>query len=83
MADNTNRGWHGDSEGHREVAKERTKTKTNWWPLLFIPVAFVLGWGASDASDNADDQAYNSQAERGVGGGPDSPSISPEMESAR
>lgn len=41
MADNNSgRGWHGDSEGHREVSKK----KTNWWPLLFLPVAFALGW---------------------------------------
>ena len=77
MAAQDGRGWHGDSEGHREAAEERNDT--NWWPLLFIPVAFLVGWWANDTVDNASqNQARNNQAETGVGGGPDSTTISPE-----
>ena len=84
---NDNKGWHGDSEGHREAAKERTetKTKTNWWPLLFLPIAFVAGWGMGEAGNNQE-QAYDrgAQTQPGVGGGPEvSPSISPDMDTAR
>ena len=70
MADD-NRGWHGDPEGHRDAGRER-KSKTNWWPLLFLPVAFVIGWAGGDASDNNENrQAYTNQTQPGVGGGPD------------
>lgn len=77
MADD-NRGWHGDPEGHRDAARDRRedgrerKSKTNWWPLLFLPVAFVIGWAGGDASDNNNrEQAYTNQTQPGVGGGPD------------
>jgi hypothetical protein len=68
MADN-NRGWTGDSEGHRQAARESHKSKTNWWPLLFIPVAFGIGWWGGDKSNDQNQQSY--QAQPGVGGGPE------------
>lgn len=78
MANNNGRGWHGDPEGHREAAKERDK-KTNWWPLLLLPVAFAVGWLGHDATnDNNREVASENRMQPGVGGGPDTPSVSPE-----
>lgn len=66
------RGWRGDPEGHRAAARESHRSKTSWWPLLFLPVAFVIGWVSGDAADNNENrQASTNQTQPGVGGGPD------------
>jgi hypothetical protein len=75
MADNQGRGWHGDSEGHREASKERNEGGFNWLPLLLLPLAFFVGWGANEAMGNNNDQTYQSQP--GVGGGPNTPCVTP------
>lgn len=73
------KGWHGDSEGHAEAARERNKT--NWWPLLAIPLAFFVGMASTSAFDrNNNDQAQNYQSESGVGGAGYTPCVSPGME---
>lgn len=75
MADNSKgRGWHGDPEGHAEAARERDKF--NWWPLLAIPVAFVIGWGAAQTT-NPDNQMTRNGTEVGVGGGPGTECVTP------
>lgn len=71
MADNKGRGWHGDSQGHAEASRERDDKKTNWLPLLLLPVAFFLGWAGHDAASNDTSEiASESQMQPGVGGGP-------------
>ena len=70
MADE-NRDWRENNDERREVTRER-RSRTNWWPLLFLPVAFVIGWVGGDAADNTSrDQAYTNQTQPGIGGGPD------------
>lgn len=74
MADNQGRGWHGDSEGHADAARERDKdNKFNWLPLLLLPVAFAIGWGANEAMGNEDTRGQTAQTQQyGIGGGPGS-----------
>lgn len=77
MANNQQgRGWHGDPEGHAEAARERNKT--NWWPLLLVPLALFIGWAGRDALGYDNDRAYN-QTSTGVGGGPYTPCVSPQV----
>lgn len=67
MANNKGRGWHGDSEEHHQAAMERDKF--NWWPLLFIPLAFFVGMGVDRiATDDA--RTGDVGIQRGIGGGP-------------
>lgn len=55
-----------DTERHHN-----REEKTNWWPLLLIPIAFFIGWGANAATDNANDRASTGNSmQYGVGGGP-------------
>ena len=75
MANTQGRGWHGDPEGHADAARERNKT--NWWPLLLVPLALFVGWGARDVVGHDNDRAYNNQSQTGVGGGPYTPCVSP------
>lgn len=76
MADNQNgRGWHGDPEGHAYAARQRDKG--NWWPLLLIPLALFVGWGARDVVSNDNERAYNYETQTGVGGGPYTPCVTP------
>lgn len=65
---NQGKGWHGDSERHAEVGRE--KKKTNWWPLLLLPIAFFIGWGANDAASNNDRSQATENQQYGIGGGP-------------
>jgi hypothetical protein len=68
------RGWHGDPEGHADAARERDKT--NWWPLLLVPLALFIGWGARDMTDT---DHNNNQTQTGVGGGAYTPCVSPQV----
>lgn len=77
MANNQGKGWHGDSEGHAEASRERDRKNSNWLPLLFLPIAFVVGWAAHDASTTDTQESAQSTFKQGVGGGPDTASITP------
>jgi len=55
--------------------------KTNWWPLLLIPVAFLIGWGANSAVARNNNQAYSGNT--GIGGGPGVCITAPVSPSAR
>lgn len=71
----TGRGWHGDSAGHAQAA--RARDKFNWWPLLAIPVAFVIGWSANTATNTGVSTSTTNGTEVGIGGGPGSECITP------
>lgn len=74
MANNSKgRGWHGDPEGHAQAARERDKF--NWWPLLAIPIAFVIGWSANAATNTVNNTTNGTEV--GIGGGPGAECITP------
>lgn len=61
-----------------EERREATEDRNNWWPLLLIPIAFFLGWGANQAANSAtNERAYNNTTQYGVGGGPGTPCANP------
>jgi hypothetical protein len=71
--DQRDRVWHADSEGRAEAQERDKKSKFNWLPLLILPVAFFLGWGANEALSSADEanRVSENRPEVGVGGGPE------------
>jgi hypothetical protein len=79
MANNDERHFLDNRNDTRERNTREPEKKTNWWPLLLLPVAFALGWGVGDRLDNNNQQtAETSRTEYGIGGGPgDIPSPSP------
>lgn len=75
MEENQNPDWQDKSTRHPEADKDEREKKGgfNWLPLLLIPVAFVMGWGANDATAGDDrNQISETRPQVGVGGGPDS-----------
>ncbi len=70
------RGWHGNPEGHAEAA--RARDRFNWWPLLLVPLAFLIGIFSSSLTNIGQGQEQP-QILRGVGGGPGTTCITPTM----
>lgn len=50
-----------------EEGEERLNKKDHWWPLLLLPIAFLIGWGGNQAFEERKEQI--SGTEYGVGAG--------------
>lgn len=67
MDENQDRGWRDDPEGHSEVSQR--KNKTSWWPLLLLPIAFLVGWGGNSALEERSKVLSQDTTQYGVGAG--------------
>ena len=81
MDENQDTGWRDEPESPK---KDTSKRGFNWWPLLLLPIAFLIGWGGSSALEERNQRLADDTTQYGVGAGApiiipcDTPSPSPE-----